>query len=92
MPILSDDVNAYIEYSQGKSQGTIEDEWGIHEIFTIASFYILNRSAVSYRFAGVDAHGRFWEIVLAGSEELSYNIPTPARPDDYPLTVHWSRV
>ena len=92
MPIMVDTVNVYIEYDTGAFVETITDDWGDHDVYKIASFYVLNRSDVAYRFSGYDAHARYWELELAGGDDLAYNIPTPARPDSYPLTVHWTRV
>lgn len=92
MPVVIDSANVYAEYTEGDLIETYEDDWGIHNVYEITDFYILNRSDVPHRFSCDDIHGRERATILQGGEDLSMKLPPPQRIDSYPLVVRYSMV
>lgn len=92
LPVLIDSVNVYAEYAEGDYVGTYEDDWGVFDVYEIASFYVLNRSNDPHLFACDDVNGVRREVVLEGGEDVSKNLPKPQRINSYPLSVRYSRL
>lgn len=71
---------------------SVEDEWGIHPVYQIATVYWENLTSKNQTIAVSDDSGGTFVYTMEPFETGLKNLPTPIRFLSYPLTVQCTLV
>lgn len=65
---------------------TIEDDFGITNVYVITGVHFLNRTAETWTVSVTDERGRTWDGTINPQQEGTINIPASRRPYTAPLS------